>query len=450
MFISKTKIKVISILISIIYLFSFNAVPVFAAISYTYDANGNMTSDGTNCYTYNDANQLSQVTNCGSGQTVAQYLYDYQGNRIEKKIYTNGTLQKTVYSPNNGYETVKLSSNGATLNTTYYQVNDQTIAKKNPDGTKNYYLNDNLGSTNVLTDQNGNVVEKTTYYPYGEVRSGGTQSKYLYTGQENDAETALDYYNSRYYEPHIQRFTQPDTLLTNIYNPQSLNRYSYVENNPLRYTDPSGHDIFPLLDLAFITYDIVSIVKQPLNTTNWIALGIDVATALIPFVPEGGGLAFRIAEHSISTTEKASELVKTTDKVVPKVAEIEKSTAEASKTTSHTGNGSAYSTRYLSNNPETGWKLGDPINNLTSNGVDPSWNAVRQRFWKTEALHNAEEYTAEDLARMKRGLAPQQLNSINILEPLELDHVPPQREGGLYDFDIVTHEEHSARDPFRH
>src|SRR5579862_5629647 len=139
MFLSKTKTKIISILISLIYLFTFNAVPVFAAMSYTYDANGNMASDGTNCYTYNDANQLSQVTNCGSGQIVAQYLYDYQGNRIEKKIYTNGTLQKTIYSPNDGYETVKLASNGATLNTTYYQVNDQTIAKKNPDGTKNYY-----------------------------------------------------------------------------------------------------------------------------------------------------------------------------------------------------------------------------------------------------------------------------------------------------------------------
>ena len=141
------------------------------------------------------------------------------------------------------YKTNKLASNGATTNTTYYQVNDQTVAQKNPDGSKNYFLTDNLGSASVLTNQSGAVVENSTYYPYGQIRSGGTQSKYLYTGQENDPETNLDYYNSRYYNPSNMHFTQPDTVLPNVYDPQSLNRYSYVENNPLTYSDPSGHCI---------------------------------------------------------------------------------------------------------------------------------------------------------------------------------------------------------------
>src|SRR5258708_12130092 len=160
---------------------------------------------------------------------------------MEKISYTNGTLQKTVYSPNNGYETAKIASNGATQNTTYYSVNNTLAAKKNPDGSKNYYLTDNLGYTNVLTNQRGGVLEKTIYYPYGQIRSGGAQSKFLYTGQENDPETGLVYYHSRYYSPQMQRFVQPDTQLPNIYDPQQLNRYAYVGNNPITYNDPTGH-----------------------------------------------------------------------------------------------------------------------------------------------------------------------------------------------------------------
>src|SRR5437868_5649274 len=159
----KTKI---TFLFTFLYFFSSTVAPALANATYSYDANGNMTSDGVNCYTYNDANQLSQVKNCSSNQIIAQYVYDYQGNRIVKKNYVNGTLNTTVYSPNKGYETKKLSDN-STQNTSYYYVNDELVAKKNPDGSKNYYHNDNLGSASVLTDQNGSVVENTKYYPFG-------------------------------------------------------------------------------------------------------------------------------------------------------------------------------------------------------------------------------------------------------------------------------------------
>ncbi len=210
-------------------------------MTYLYDANGNMTSDGTKCYEYNDANQLKKVKKCADNKTIAEYVYDHTGKRIIKKEYENGTFKRTVYSPSDEYETVVLASNGAKLNTTYYKVNDEVVAKKNPDGTINYYHNDHLGSNSVLTDQSGAVVEKTTYQPYGEVKSGGTKSKFGYTGQEKDQETGLNYYDSRYYDPHLQRFVQPDTLLPDVYDPQQLNRYSYARNNPLTYNDPTGH-----------------------------------------------------------------------------------------------------------------------------------------------------------------------------------------------------------------
>ena len=232
--------KTIAFLIALLPLFTSSAIPVFASATYSYDANGNLTSDGVNCYTYNDANQVSQVKNCVSNQVVAQYVYDYQGNRLVKKNYVSGTLNNTVYSPNDGYETKKLS-NGSTQNTSYYYVNDELVAKKNPDGTKNYYLSDNLHSTSILASQSGSVIESSSYYPFGAIRTGGTQGKYLYTGQQNDQETGLDYYNARYYSPQIRHFTQPDNVIADPYNPQNLNRYAYVNNNPLTHNDPSGN-----------------------------------------------------------------------------------------------------------------------------------------------------------------------------------------------------------------
>ncbi len=241
------KLKtIIAFLIALLPLFSLTAIPASASATYSYDANGNLTSDGVNCYTYNDANQVSQVKNCVSNQVVAQYTYDYQGNRLVKKNYVNGALNNTVYSPDKGYETKKLANN-TTQNTSYYFVNNDLVAKKNPDGTKNYYLSDNLQSTSVLTNQSGGVVENSSYYPFGAIRSGGTQSKYLYTGQQNDSETGLDYYNARYYSPQIRHFTQPDDVIADPYNPQNLNRYAYVNNNPLTYNDPTGHCFGPFI-----------------------------------------------------------------------------------------------------------------------------------------------------------------------------------------------------------
>lgn len=109
-----------------------------------------------------------------------------------------------------------------------------------------YYHNDHLGSASVITDENGDVLEETTYDPWGSIETGGTTSKFLYTGQEYDAETGLNYYNARYYSADLRRFTQPDNYIQDIYNPQMLNRYSYTLNNPLRYTDPSGHNPFAI------------------------------------------------------------------------------------------------------------------------------------------------------------------------------------------------------------
>ena len=83
----------------------------------------------------------------------------------------------------------------------------------------------------------------SNYMPFGSMRSttGSSGSSYKFTDQELDSESGLYNYNARLYDPEIGRFISADPIVPDPFNPQSLNRYSYVLNNPLIYTDPSGY-----------------------------------------------------------------------------------------------------------------------------------------------------------------------------------------------------------------
>jgi RHS repeat-associated protein len=110
-----------------------------------------------------------------------------------------------------------------------------------------YYHGDHLGSSNIITDANGAQVQYCEYTPYGTFARNelanpqtGKPVNHYFTGKELD-NTGLYFYAWRYYDPTIGRYCQPDTIIPEPYNPQTLNRYSYCDNNPLNYTDPSGH-----------------------------------------------------------------------------------------------------------------------------------------------------------------------------------------------------------------
>jgi RHS repeat-associated protein len=117
-----------------------------------------------------------------------------------------------------------------------------------------YSHSDHLGSSNVITDETGAQVALYEYSPYGEeVTSPSSQiTNYQFTGKESDESTGLYFYGARYYDPTIGRFITPDTIVQSPYNPQSLNRYSYCLNNPLNYTDPTGHFWFLAAIFAII------------------------------------------------------------------------------------------------------------------------------------------------------------------------------------------------------
>ncbi len=103
-----------------------------------------------------------------------------------------------------------------------------------------YLHGDHLGSTSATS---GASVSAQTYYAFGNIRSttGTTPTDFGFTGQRRDASSNLMYYGARYYDSVLGRFISADTIVPQAGNPQTLNRYSYTLNNPVRYNDPDGH-----------------------------------------------------------------------------------------------------------------------------------------------------------------------------------------------------------------
>ncbi|MGI9610641.1 MAG: RHS repeat-associated core domain-containing protein, partial [Acidimicrobiia bacterium] len=115
-------------------------------------------------------------------------------------------------------------------------------------------------------DESSGTVSVHRYLPFGDPRgsSAPTVTDHTYTGQIADASTDLMFYNARYYDPGIGRFISPDSIVPSPGNPQNFNRYSYVRNNPVNYTDPTGHcGITDLLDcgeqLAGLAVDVAEV-----------------------------------------------------------------------------------------------------------------------------------------------------------------------------------------------
>jgi RHS repeat-associated protein len=110
-----------------------------------------------------------------------------------------------------------------------------------------YLAGDHLGSTSVAMNEDQTLRAKRTYRPYGAVypahQEGALPTDYEFTGQRHEEPGDLYQMGVRWYDPYLNRWVQPDTMVPNPGNPQSLNRYSYGLNNPVKYTDPTGHDV---------------------------------------------------------------------------------------------------------------------------------------------------------------------------------------------------------------
>ncbi len=209
---------------------------------YSYDDNGNMTggpdfSDpaqmGTRTIAYNADNRPTSITHVKGGNTVTtDFIYGGNGVRSKKSIQGGST----TYYIGEHYEI----KDGAA--TKFIFAGNLRVAMV-AGSSVSYFHKDHLGSSTVMTDATGAAVETTDYMPFGSQRdhTGTDVSDYKFTDQEFDAETGLYNYNARLYDPVIGRFISADSIVPDPFDPQSLNRYAYCQNNPLIYVDPTGH-----------------------------------------------------------------------------------------------------------------------------------------------------------------------------------------------------------------
>ena len=214
----------------------------------------------------------------------AEYTFDGDNNLVKSEVngvvtyYLGKYYEKTVQ---NGHYAETCAE--CFFSKKHYSAGSSIIAVRTVvDGTQdtlNWLVGDHLGSTSLVTDSSGAVVSEVRYSAFGEMRylNGETVTDLLYTGQKLDSYINLYWYGSRWYDSALGRFTQADSIIADSVNALSYDRYAYVENNPIIYSDPTGEfPIFALLVLAItaviITADTPDVSYAPISESIYSAV----------------------------------------------------------------------------------------------------------------------------------------------------------------------------------
>lgn len=264
---------------------------------YTYDANGNLISEtkngklckSTTSYTYDNENRLEAVKE--NGKLLMAALYDGDGERLfvlsshdcllsaccdenncsnlycdredANEIDVDDTLIKDAILIPNGIKKINYANYDLTgyindINAEYTQVlmeygtNEKITAayeygvfreSAEIDGNQYFYQYDGRGSVTAITSSTGRILNTYSYDAYGNASTLGAciDNPYLYNAEYVDYATNLQYLRARYYRAETGAFITADTYIGELTNPLSMNRYTYVHNNPLNGKDPSGH-----------------------------------------------------------------------------------------------------------------------------------------------------------------------------------------------------------------
>jgi RHS repeat-associated protein len=174
------------------------------------------------------------------------YLYDGDGKRVQK---SNGKL---YWYGMNGDPLDETDAQGSTNNSNFNEYiffDGRRIARRDYQSNVFYYFADHLGTARVATNSSGVVCYDADFYPFGGERivTDTCDSAYKFTGKERDSESGLDNFGARYDSSSMGRFMSADPVFISaarLTDPQSLNLYAYVRNNPLNLTDPTGLDFY--------------------------------------------------------------------------------------------------------------------------------------------------------------------------------------------------------------
>jgi len=225
---------------------------------YSYDANGNITVSAGRTVSWMSFNLPASIMR---GSNELAWAYDSEHQRVREQLKVNGTATRTTVYMNPGegeglyYE--EEIANGVLKRRHYIAGAEGTVAvltrQAGVADQVRYWHKDHLGSTQVVTDESGAVVERLAYEPFGKRRNAdgttdaaGTLTPIStdrgFTGHEMLDDVGLIHMNGRIYDAAIGRFLSADPNVPYPLDLQSYNRYSYARNNPLSLVDPSGFE----------------------------------------------------------------------------------------------------------------------------------------------------------------------------------------------------------------
>jgi RHS repeat-associated protein len=222
-----------------------------------YDPCGNLRSEGNSTYRWDFTDRLKGYEETASGQTsvTAGYAYNADGTRVKKVVDKGDRREVSVYVDgifeHHRLETAGSDDTVSENNELHVKAQDGRVAVRRvgtpfdddrsfadgPRPATEYHLPDHLGNSSIVTDASGGWINREEYTPFGETALGGYERKrYRYGGKERDEESGLYYHGARYYAPWLCRWTTTDPAG----HQDGLNRYLYVSNDPIRYSDPNG------------------------------------------------------------------------------------------------------------------------------------------------------------------------------------------------------------------
>jgi RHS repeat-associated protein len=211
---------------------------------YSYDASGNLLNDGTHSYTYDAESRIIKV----DGGGTAAYVYDAEGRRVQKRT-ASGTVNY-VYDIA-GQQVAEVNSSG-TLNRAEVYAGGWHLATYT-NSTTYFNHTDWLGTERMRTGVSGTSCETIVSLPFGDgqATSGSCDPTPMhFTGKQRDPETNLDDFDARYYSSQWGRFISADwssvpvpVPYANLANPQTLNLYAIVADDPATDVDADGHDL---------------------------------------------------------------------------------------------------------------------------------------------------------------------------------------------------------------
>jgi RHS repeat-associated protein len=217
-----------------------------SATGFSYDASGNLLTDGRNTYTWNAESEIKSAAS-------VNYTYDGDGDRVQKsngKLYWYGTGSDPLMETD-------LSGN---LTDEYIFFGGKRIARRDSSNNVVYYAADHLGTSRVVASSTGAILDQSDFYPFGgeRVLSASSGNTYKFTSKERDSESNLDNFGARYDSSILGRFMSTDHGPFVWRDPQTLNRYIYTRNNPLKYVDPSGNYFVVSSDVAVQVKEYIS------------------------------------------------------------------------------------------------------------------------------------------------------------------------------------------------